>query len=1037
MTEIAVDRALSWLAYQQEVDGHWDSRKSGADSRTDTSCTALALLAFLGAGHSEKVGMYKDNVRRSIEWLKSQQRANGLIFSAADDAGEEVGIPHAIAGMALSEAAALSRVLETRRAAQKAVQYSTDTHQSVVDGKKSGWGRKPNGKVEMMATGWFLMQLKAARIAGLNADITPFEGALRGLQSLEDNAHRFRPAEGLEFTPLSTAIGNLARAMTSGSVDELEPGVRWMVESGGVPDWEKPSALYWHFGTLCTFQTRGDTWKQWNEAMKKTLLENQKKEKDEVGSWACDDKDTKQWGRVGQTALNCGCLEVYYRYPAINFVNPNVQSAGNAVRYIREYAHAARPDRRPDDRTDFSETLYWNPTVKTDAVTGKATVRFALNDSVTSFRISADAFNNDGVLGEAVSEIHSVQPVYVEPKLPLEVTAGDIIRLPLNVVNSVGKDLPGTAMDVQMTGNFKVSPVEPFDLKAADRVRRIVNIEVGANNGAADFSVSTHAGEYTDTVTRKLIVKTGGFPTEIAVGGMLESSKVSSHDFNIPSSYPGSLRTKILVYPTPLANMTQALERLIVDPCGCFEQTSSTSYPLTMAQQYFMSHHGVDPKLIEASREKLQAGYKRLVSFWCPDRGYEWFGQDPGHEALTAFGLLHFADMAKVRDVDQQMVAQTRAWLLKQRDGNGGFERKRRALHTWIEDKDCSDAYITWALLESGEQNLDAEIANVKRQASASANSYVVALGANVMSLAGLKQDALGCCDKLAQLQVEDGSVSGGKASIVGSTGEALAIETTALATLAWLRDDRYVHNVEKSIHFLAGSCKAGRYGSTQSTVLALRAIITYDKANARARSAGAVRVLVDGKQVGAAVEFGPNSKEAIALPDIAEQLSQGEHNIRLIMDNGNTLPYSIAINYNAITPASSKSCSLDMAVKLSGNELTEGDAAQIDVTVSNKTDAAVPMSVVVIGLPGGLEPRHDQLKELVKKEKIDFYEVRGNEVVLYWRGLAANAKLEVPISVIAAVPGTYRGAASRAYLYYSDEHKKWVDGLTVKIAEK
>lgn len=33
-------------------------------------------------------------------------------------------------------------------------------------------------------------------------------------------------------------------------------------------------------------------------------------------------------------------------------------------------------------------------------------------------------------------------------------------------------------------------------------------------------------------------------------------------------------------------------------------------------------------------------------------KGYEWFGQSPGHEALTAFGLLHFTDMRQVRDVD-------------------------------------------------------------------------------------------------------------------------------------------------------------------------------------------------------------------------------------------------------------------------------------------------------------------------------------------------------------------------------------------------
>ena len=75
-----------------------------------------------------------------------------------------------------------------------------------------------------------------------------------------------------------------------------------------------------------------------------------------------------------------------------------------------------------------------------------------------------------------------------------------------------------------------------------------------------------------------------------------------------------------------------------------------------MAQQYFTSHTGVDPKMIATAQEKLDAGYKRLVSFETKERGYEWFGENPGHEALTAYGLLHFSDMAKVRDIDQAML---------------------------------------------------------------------------------------------------------------------------------------------------------------------------------------------------------------------------------------------------------------------------------------------------------------------------------------------------------------------------------------------
>ncbi len=60
-----------------------------------------------------------------------------------------------------------------------------------------------------------------------------------------------------------------------------------------------------------------------------------------------------------------------------------------------------------------------------------------------------------------------------------------------------------------------------------------------------------------------------------------------------------------------------------------------------------------------------------------------------------------------------------------------------------------------------------------------------------------------------------------------------------------------------------------------------------------------------------------------------------------------------------------------------------------------------------------------------------------GRDVVLYWRSMAAGAKVDVPLSLIAAVPGTYTGPASRAYLYYTDEHKRWVEGVKVTVAPK
>ena len=83
------------------------------------------------------------------------------------------------------------------------------------------------------------------------------------------------------------------------------------------------------------------------------------------------------------------------------------------------------------------------------------------------------------------------------------------------------------------------------------------------------------------------------------------------------------------------------------------------------------------------------------------------------------------------------------------------------------------------------------------------------------------------------------------------------------------------------------------------------------------------------------------------------------------------------------------------------------------------------------------MEPRHDQLKELVKSGKIAAYEVLGREVALYWRALEPEQRVDLLISLVAAVPGKYTGPASRAYLYYTDEHKHWNDGLQVEITAK
>jgi hypothetical protein len=117
-----------------------------------------------------------------------------------------------------------------------------------------------------------------------------------------------------------------------------------------------------------------------------------------------------------------------------------------------------------------------------------------------------------------------------------------------------------------------------------------------------------------------------------------------------------------------------------------------------------------------------------------------------------------------------------------------------------------------------------------------------------------------------------------------------------------------------------------------------------------------------------------------------------------------------------------------------------------LNVAVENPSDAERSMVVAVVGLPAGLTLPEDlkQLKEHAlprdngtQPGRISYFEIRGRELILYWRGMGPKQKMEVPVELICRVPGEYRGPASRAYMYYNADHKHWVEPLAVTITAK
>ena len=341
-TEQALNDGLQWLKLHQDEDGKWDCDgfmkhdpasdlcTGPGDSNHDVGVTGLALLTFLGDGHTLRHGRYKDVVANSLRWLRDQQDPeSGLI-------GEEIGhaflYDHGIATLALCEAYYFDRSPLLRSNAQRAV--------NTISRARNPYGAwryalPGDGDNDSSVTGWMVFALKSAQEGGLKVDNEAFHAArswfdevtdpntgrcgydsVGSLSSRVDGRNEAYPAEKGEAM---TAVALLCRVFMGDDPAEhpvMDKHADLLRKS--LPVWDSSvkanDMYYWYYGTYAMYQMGGKHWEDWNKAMKPAVLESQRMDGASKGSW--DPIGPWGWsgGRVYSTALMVLCLEVYFRY---------------------------------------------------------------------------------------------------------------------------------------------------------------------------------------------------------------------------------------------------------------------------------------------------------------------------------------------------------------------------------------------------------------------------------------------------------------------------------------------------------------------------------------------------------------------------------------------------------------------------------------------------------------------------------------------------------------------------------------------------
>src|SRR5690606_17924133 len=388
-------------------------------------------------------------------------------------------------------------------------------------------------------------------------------------------------------------------------------------------------------------------------------------------------------------------------------------------------------------------------------------------------------------------------------------------------------------------------------------------------------------------------------------------------------------------------------------PSGCFEQTSSSTYPNLLVLDYLRNTGEASDEVEATATEYIAMGYQRLMSYEVSGGGFSWFGDAPAHRILTAYGLLEFNDMAKVYPIDPAIIPRTQQWLLSQQESDGRWRAapegiQEGATNAFTDSDFRATAYVTYALVESGERS-SATMRGadwVREMVGTIEDPYSLALAANLL-IALDPADAL-ASDVLDRLEAQVTVVEGEEPmahwvsesnSLYYATGDSMSMETTALVLQALIRADRSRALIDQTVSWLISKRNNfGIFSSTQATILTLRAFHELSKQGAAAVD-GTVTVSVDGEVI-QTLEITPETADLMRLVDVSPYLGPGTAQVEIALSGEGTLMMQLGGEYYLPWPSDMGNAPLVLDVRCDTESMAVGDVTTLEAVVSNPTDA-------------------------------------------------------------------------------------------------
>jgi hypothetical protein len=691
-------------------------------------------------------------------------------------------------------------------------------------------------------------------------------------------------------------------------------------------------------------------------------------------------------------------------------------------------------------RSWFPEALYIAPEIITDRQ-GRARITIPIADNITTWRMAMLASTPHGTLGSGTSSLKVFQDFFVDLDLPVTLTQGDQVSIPVAVYNYSGA--PGSvALQLQQDDWFSTTgDALTKDVSVgADRVSGSQFTIEARRIGKFKLTLNARldgASKRADIVVREIEVVPNGREQSVVFNGRLDSAV--RHRVDFPAGSIADARTIFVrLYPGPMSQVVEGMDRLLQMPGGCFEQTSSSTYPNVLALDYMKRTKKLTPEIHAKAEGFIATGYQRLLTFEVQGGGFSWFGRAPANKILTSYGLMEFSDMSKVHDMDSRVIDRTQGWLARQQQPDGSWRPDTVFINEGATNRYNSDvlritAYIAWALENAGYQGpaVDSAKRYIESQlGGAKPDVYTLAVLANFASDYGRDR---AFADRTLRLLLDGRTEEGDRVwwkaeeTSVYASGESAMVETTGLAAQALLKWGGDSAAAMKAMNYIVAKKQAsGTWGTTQATIMALRAmLLAAEKGGATAK--GAVEVALNGETVQRLALTAENNdllhQFAFKLPE-----SESADNVEIRFTGQGSVAYQVAGRYFLPWTDRPTGESISIAVRYDRTRLAQDDVATATATVRNNLRRTANMVMVDLGIPPGFELLSEDLEAYRDKSaghrsgRLEKFTATPTQAILYFDLIEAGAEFKLPFRLRAKYPIRARTFASRVYEYYNPD---------------